>query len=883
MKNLKPQKLNAANKMEVNMKEFFKKFFANKKLVAIVLAAVLVVAACGTTLGIVLSKKHGGESSGSEFVVPDANLKKGTYRTFTSVMPSNWNELTYQDNNDVQIMNYIKSSFFEYDYAFEGGLEGKYNSDGTINKDAIIDGGYTTNYSAATKLEDVTSTVDAKWGYTDKQKQEGGYAWKITLRKDLKWDDGTAIHAEDFIYSMKEQLNPYFLNYRANTFYDTLRIKKSKAYFNKNQTETYPTVASKGYESIAAAAAAGEPLYIDVYNFYGAKGYVDANGNEAPQWVSITDTTVYDSVDGWADTEKSDKFSGKSLFEGYGAYLEVGAQYESCLGIKVENNERDVTWEDVGMYAVDADSFVVLLDKSYQLLKEDGSLSYLAAYYMESLPLVKKSLYESCKVAPVEGSTLWTSKYNSSLGTTASWGPYKLTAFQSGKAYTLTRNDNWYGYSMVENKNQYNVTAIECEKIEEPSQQWLKFLSGEVDGVSLDSDHIADYMHSKYVVYTPGTGTFGMQLYGKLSVLKESENNNGILAIDEFRQAVSLSLNRSDVVETIWPGTSVACFGLMNSQYYYDVENGGVYRNTKEAKEGLLRAYGFTESDGKWSSGAIQNATLDDAYEALTGYNPVLAKELVKQAYAKLVANAADYGYDNTKKITLVYGSSVDNAKQRERAQYVQKLLDTLCEGTELAGKIEVKFDASAGSKWSEAFRTGKTQIGFGYGFSGNPFNPFNIVGSFVDPDDSLNYHQYWDTKSVMMTLTLPAGDYDAAGETVTMSLCNWYYCLNGLATEKNAPKKYNWDAGFAPAEVRLKILAALEEQVIKKSYSIMLIGEYSGELQSPKFSQISYDYNTFMSYGGMRYLEVNYTDAEWTAYVKAHNNDLTAEYKKAE
>lgn len=883
MKNLKPQKLNAANKMEVNMKEFFKKFFANKKLVAIVLAAVLVVAACGTTLGIVLSKKHGGESSGSEFVVPDANLKKGTYRTFTSVMPSNWNELTYQDNNDVQIMNYIKSSFFEYDYAFEGGLEGKYNSDGTINKDAIIDGGYTTNYSAATKLEDVTSTVDAKWGYTDKQKQEGGYAWKITLRKDLKWDDGTAIHAEDFIYSMKEQLNPYFLNYRANSFYDTLRIKKSKAYFNKNQTETYPTVASKGYESIAAAAAAGEPLYIDVYNFYGAKGYVDANGNEAPQWVSITDTTVYDSVDGWADTEKSDKFSGKSLFEGYGAYLEVGAQYESCLGIKVENNERDVTWEDVGMYAVDADSFVVLFDKSYQLLKEDGSLSYLAAYYMESLPLVKKSLYESCKVAPVEGSTLWTSKYNSSLVTTASWGPYKLTAFQSGKAYTLTRNDNWYGYSMVENKNQYNVTAIECEKIEEPSQQWLKFLSGEVDGVSLDSDHIADYMHSKYVVYTPGTGTFGMQLYGKLSVLKESGNNNGILAIDEFRQAVSLSLNRSDVVETIWPGTSVACFGLMNSQYYYDVENGGVYRNTKEAKEGLLRAYGFTESDGKWSSGAIQNATLDDAYEALTGYNPVLAKELVKQAYAKLVANAADYGYDNTKKITLVYGSAVDNAKQRERAQYVQKLLDTLCEGTDLAGKIEVKFDASAGSKWSEAFRTGKTQIGFGYGFSGNPFNPFNIVGSFVDPDDSLNYHQYWDTKSVMMTLTLPAGDYDAAGETVTMSLCNWYYCLNGLATEKDAPKKYNWDAGFAPADVRLKILAALEEQVIKKSYSIMLIGEYSGELQSPKFSQISYDYNTFMGYGGMRYLEVNYTDAEWTAYVKAHNNDLTAEYKKAE
>ena len=62
-----------------------------------------------------------------------------------------------------------------------------------------------------------------------------------------------------------------------------------------------------------------------------------------------------------------------------------------------------------------------------------------------------------------------------------------------------------------------------------------------------------------------------------------------------------------------------------------------------------------------------------------------------------------------------------------------------------------------------------------------------------------------------------------------------------------------------------------------------MLIGEYSGELSSPKFSQISYDYNTFMAYGGMRYLVVNYTDAEWAEYVAAHNNDLTNEYKKAE
>ena len=80
-----------------------------------------------------------------------------TYDSYTAVMPSNWNEFTYADNNDTQIMNYIVSSFFEYDYKFEDDV--KYAEDGSINKDALVPGAYTTNYSAATALEDITSSV----------------------------------------------------------------------------------------------------------------------------------------------------------------------------------------------------------------------------------------------------------------------------------------------------------------------------------------------------------------------------------------------------------------------------------------------------------------------------------------------------------------------------------------------------------------------------------------------------------------------------------------------------------------------------------------------------------------------------------------------------
>ena len=844
----------------------------NKKLtsmLALALCLVMVVsvfAACGP----------------KEPPVTPATFKQAEYNTTTSVMPSNWNEFTYADNNDTQIMSYIGSSFFEYDYKFVD--DKKYNADGSINKEGIVPGAYTTNYSAATKLEDVTATVDAKWGYTAEQKAEGGYAWKITLRDDLKWDDGTKITAADFVYSMKQLLDPAFMNFRANTYYDTLMIKNSKVYFFQNQEGTYEPIGSQGFASLQAAIDSGKTVYVDVWNMWGAEGYKDADGNECPQWISITDETVYNNEAG------DDAFSAKALYDNYAAYMEPGGGYDAA--VYVENTNRDVAWESVGIYEVEGENAIVLcLDKAYSFLKEDGSLSVWAPYYFSSLPVVHKEKYEASKIAPSDGATLWTSNYNSSLDTTASWGPYKLVEFEAGSHYKLVKNENWYGWNLEQYKNQYNITAINCRKVEKFEPKWMGFLNGTYDDASLQTENVADYLDSKYVYFTStSTGTFGMQLYSNLAVLKESENNNGILAIQEFRHAFNLALNRSDIVEKIWPGSAVPCFGLLNVAYYYDIENspeledGGQYRNALIAKEGILRAYGFTQdADGKWSGGDLVGLSTEDAYDALTGYNPTLAKEKMQAAIDKLLANPEEYGYDATKDITLVYGSSSDTDKQRFRASYLQEVLDDLTKGTALEGKIKVVFDASAGNQWAEAFRSGATQIGFGYGFSGNAFNPFDIIGAFVNPDDDLNYHMYWDTSSIPMTLTMPAGDYAGAGETITMSIQNWYFCLNGLAETENQAKTYNWGEGFAPVEARLMILSALEELTIKESRSVMLIADGGGSFLGAKFSYFSEDEHTFMGFGGLRYMEVNYTDAEWAEFVAQNNNDLSNEYKKSE
>ena len=828
---------------------------------------------------------------------PDTNVeqvvyKQAQYNTTTTVMPSNWNEMTYADGNDTQIMSYIGSSFFSYDYKFEN--DQKFLADGSINRDAIVDGAFTTNYDAATKLEDVTSTVDAKWGYTNDQKEEGGYAWKITLRTDLKWHDGTPITAHDFVESMKDQLDPTFMNFRANTYYDTLKLKGARSYFFQNQEGTYESVKSLGYASNAAAREDNQTLYVrptDLFNL-GTEPFVDENGNEMPEW--ITGDTLYAPQSSWdAGTAANDGLDANWIFATYeAAYLDVGKSYETSVSIFVENKVREFAWENVGIYEVDTYSFVVCLDKAYSFLNDDGSLSVWAAYYMSSLPLVHQGLYENNKVAPAEGSTLWTSRYNSSLATTASWGPYMLTEFEAGSHYKLEKNPYWYGWNMDTNKGQYKIDTIYCRKVEESNTAWMGFLKGEFDDASLTTENVGEYLDSKYVSFSEdSTGTFGMQLFSDLTVLKKSANNNGILAIAEFRQAFNLALNRSDIIEKIWPGTATPCFGLVNVAYYYDIENaanlysGGKYRNTVEAKAGILRAYGYTQAaNGTWSINNLSGMTLDEAYSTLTGYNFDLAKEKMQAAIAILTADADHYGYDATKDITLVYGSSVDNDKQRFRANYLQTVLNDLTAGTALEGKIKVKFDASAGQQWAEAFRSGATQIGFGYGFSGNPFNPFDIVGAFVNPEESLNYHQYWDTSVIDLTLTMPVVDgWEFSGQTLTMSVQNWYFCLNGLAASENQNVQHNFGAGFAPTEARLVILSALEEVAIKECRSIMLIADSGGSFLGAKFSQFSDSYNTFMGFGGIRYMVVEYTDAEWRAFVTQNNGNLASEYKKSE
>ena len=121
---------------------------------------------------------------------------------------------------------------------------------------------------------------------------------------------------------------------------------------------------------------------------------------------------------------------------------------------------------------------------------------------------------------------------------------------------------------------------------------------------------------------------------------------------------------------------------------------------------------------------------------------------------------------------------------------------------------------------------------------------------------------------------------YPGEGQEMTMSLFNWYCCLNGIAESYGQTEKYNWGAGAIPEEARLQLTTRLEEEVLEQYTSIMTTSQYTASLQGAQFSNICDEYNVFMGYGGYRYMQVNYTNGEWAEYVASTN--LETEYKTA-
>lgn len=814
-----------------------------KKLLMLI-AMVLVVVLCASVLTACKKDKGNGDGNVTKPGTGWEDPKMYTMREYTSQMPSQWCTILSSDNVNNTMESYFTSAFYEFNYKFDA--NGK-----------IVPGAYTVEYSAATKLEDVTKKYAGKYGLAADATK--GQAFAMTLRNDLKWDDGTPIKAADFVYTMSQQLSPKYLFATASNYYSgNYVIHNAQNYVKQGQKGMFPassvlSVYDQNDDAKLIFTLNGHDSHV--------ADYLTSNGVDPQEYVAQAAKVTVDALKAIEGKSLAEIKKDETMLATWTAVLGWWKTdpNEELHFFKMEYEYPKMDFSEVGYFVGDNEyELVMVIDGTLRPLDEEGNLTYEAGYYFSGWPLVKKDLWERCED---QSKTPYTNSYCTTQEKSASWGPYKLTYYQDQKTYTVSRNDKWFGYGLPQYANQYQTDAIVTEKIEEWDTAWLAFQKGNLDGIGMNVKIAADYRTSKRAYFTPETWTFDLNIQSN-ATSRTDKRNNLLLNYADFRKAISLSLDRDDYCAKNNP-SSQAALGLLNSMYYYDVENGKVYRESIQAKEAILNAYGATKNaDGSWKVGETTYTDIEDALDATTGYNLTLARQLVESAIAQA---KKDGKYSDGEEIILTYGIETQTADTDRAKNWFQAAFDNMTKGTSIEGKVKIEYFMFSSATWSDQFSNGEYDLCFG-AWGQAAFNPAYLLCETQISAEN-RYAKNWDPKTVSVTVKATPDDKHEDG-IYTYNLEQWRLILQG---KDGCPVNFK---NF-PMEDQLAALGAVETAILKEYYSIPVFSRYSASLMGYKVDYVSYEYNTFMGYGGIRYMTFNYDDTAWAEFVASNNNIL--------
>ena len=790
-----------------------------------------------------------------------------TYNDSVSVLSTNWNPHTYQTTDESYPMDFLSAGLYSFIFNDElNAVEGKENYSGYVIVPEM----------AAELPIDVTEEVKAadnnKYGIPESATT--GYAYKIKLNKDAKWENGVAINADTYIYSMKQLLNPQLLNYRASDYYSgSLCIAGAEFYANQGQTvECTPNTV------IANENLADLDAFIEKYG--SAIAYVNWDYSFGDTYDPATGEWTGSSEDEMVVTtltiaQMFDLF--KTTIAGWGYPEEIAREYfadEVCIDWTYPAN---YAFENVGIYKSGDYEITLVFGKSLA--------GFNLLYNLSGNWLVYEELYEAGKTK-VEGSdNLYVTNYQTSKETTMSYGPYKLTGLVEKSSMTFEKNENWYGYTdgkhiykdPVDGKvyPMYQTNKIFTRVVEKAETRKLMFLQGELMGYGLQADDFAEYRNSDYCYATPSETIFFFIFNGYKKAIEDREKNIDTAKFDletmtlqSFRKAVAVTYDKEALCTAVSPSRSGG-YGLIGNSYIYDPETGARYRDTEQAKKALCEFY---------SVDVTKFESLDEAVDSITGYDPVKAKELYTQAYNE--AKEAGYITDNDgdgksdQTIQITYASSASSPFITKTLDYLNDKLAEVLVGTPFEGKIEFVESAPLGNEWSNYIKSGLADTVLG-GWSGSALDPFGLTDLYTNP--SYQYDAKWfDATSVELEIevnTAKIGE-EVKKEKVTMNLKQWSDALNG-ATVKVGEKEYCFGDGIADVNTRLDILAKVESTVLMTYDYIPMLQDASMALLSKQVYYVVEEYNPIMGRGGIRYMKYNYNDEEWKAYVESQGGEL--------
>lgn len=768
-----------------------------------------------------------------------------TYNYALSVFPTNWNVHAYQTNTDAEILDYITEGFYTFDY------------------NDTKDGYKLIPQMATAEPVDVTSDYVGKYGI---EEGDTAKAWKITLRDDLCWEDGTAIKAQDFVTSAELLLNPIAANHRADTLYSgSMTVVNAKNFLYNGQFAYETLLAENGLVSADTLKKDADGFYTTADgNVIAVKlssgGIWSSNSiedyGEAGYFVQEDGTDAYETLKAAADATGVIKVNDEILAVLDNFCKVKGGGYENEWQELCYIGEKfpEMDFSEVGIFTTADNELVLVLEKPLE--------GFYLLYSLTSSWLVNEELYKECESVK-DG--VYNNTYGTSAETTISYGPYKLASFQADKQYVLERNDNHHDVK----EGYYKTTKVQVDYVKEASTRLEYFLKGDLDTYGLQAEDMNTYQQSEHTYFTEGESTFFVALNPDMAGLTKAQANVGaninktILTVKEFRQALSFALNRDEFALATMP-TLTPAFGMFSNLIISDPENGVAYRTTDEAKQVLAEFWGVSEEIG---DGKLY-ADLDEAVNSITGYNLEKAKQLFDAAYDKAIADGL---MDADDVVEIKIGLPTTSSTYTNGYEFLVNCYTEAVKGTKLEGKLTFSKDDTLGNGFSDALRSNQVDLLFYVGWTGSALDPYGLMEAYTTAD--YQYDPAWDTSTTMCDVTL------SDGVTYTASVLDWTYCMGGekitIKAADGTAKEYSCGTADKLPEDRFAILTSLENAVLSNYDLLPLTGDATAALKGMQIKYYTEDYVYGIGRGGLKYMDYNYTDAEWADFVAEQGGSL--------
>ena len=815
------------------------------------------------------SEGTGSDVNPDNLVIPQPPKSGCTYKDSVKVLSSNWNPHACQTTDDAYPISFLASGL----YAFFFNDEVIYS----LGREAYS--GYVIAPEMAAALPiDVTAKVKLEHPeFAIPESAEAGYAYVIKLNPNAKWENGTPINADTYIYSMQQLLDPTLKNYRAADYFGgDLVIANAENYYYQGTTAYVDNGIGNKYrladlikgEDGNYYTADGSAMYVAVYyGIYWLGGY--SLGDYVAAY-----SDAYFCMDNWSKLVAATGDMGLApLNDDTYAWLlttvttnsKWGDSEDDAFNYFIEKNvyESNYSFSSVGLYKSGEYEITLVLEKSL--------VGFDLLYKLTDNWIVYEPYYEAGKTQ-VGNTDAWTNTYGTSVGTTMSYGPYKMTEYSSGQYMKLERNEGWFGYydnkhgyvDPVDGKvySMYETSSIYCSVVGNDATRKLMFLKGELMSYELKSEDFAEYGSSDRAYFTPSETTFFLLLNGCIESIQKREAAEGFdqtkydiqtITLNSFRHALALTYDKESFASAVSPSRSGG-YGLIGEAYVYDAETGAKYRDTEQAKMLLCDFYGVDVS--KFES-------LDEAVASISGCNPEKAKELFTKAYYEALAlgyvtdNDGDGRSDQI--IRIEYCSSSTSEFTGQMLKFLNTQLVEVLRGTPFEARVVIYESAPYGSNMTIQIKNGVSDMMLA-GWSGESLlDPFALTEFYTDLQKQYDA-KWFDSSAYELTLTI-------GGEEITMSLSQWSDALNGVTVVAGG-KQYNFGDGAADASVRLDILAAIEKTILDTGSYIPMLQDGTVSLLSKQVSCVTDEYNAVMGRGGIAYMRYNYNDTEWAAYV---------------